>query len=348
MSKKKKNVASDEEEMDEELSDAIAENDPTAFMASLAKQMAQVNRNMANMQQEWGNTVANAVAPLTIKVDASLARMDSMEARHSADLAKLKESKHEQVSRAVEEKIKELTKTPDQDRASYAGAAAARPGPAATKKGPSANESTNGNKNNDGCSDWLWNARRCLRLFPITGKDDDELKCQLEDFLTNKLRIPTGNLTKDDFKYLRRIKMTRRSKITDKVLVSFTSVRARDLVQSYARNLGQWTDDKGKPTAGIRMEIPDKLIGDHKALEQYGHAMKEKHKEGFKRHIKIDDARQCLYMDVYIPKQKQWARVDMDLVREDNNSRAAKKARTMDKRTLTTAGSSEEEEEKDE
>ena len=81
-------------------------------------------------------------------------------------------------------------------------------------------------------------------------------------------------------------------------MVSFNSVDARDLVQSYARNLSAWVGEDGKPQAGIRMQIPERLRGDFKILERYGHAMKNKHKDGFKRHIKIDDTKLCLYMDV--------------------------------------------------
>ena len=303
------------------------------------------------MQQEWSRSVADAVAPISIKVDATISRLDKMEKKTSADMSRLRESISDQINQAVEEKIAALTDSrdinngekSDRDAVSYAGAAASslrhtRP----KRNSPKKQE----NKIvQDDSNEWFWNARRCLRFFPIQGKDDNELKCQLEDFLTNKLKIPSGTLTKEDFKFPRRIKSTRRSNITDEVLVSFASVRARDLVQSYARNLEQWTDDKGKPTAGLRMEIPDRLLGDHKALEQYGHAMKLKHKDGFRRHIKMDDSGLCLYMDVYLPKQKQWVRVDMDLVKEDNAGRAAKIRKAVNKNDLRTGNSDSDEDE---
>ena len=90
------------------------------------------------------------------------------------------------------------------------------------------------------------------------------------------------------------------------------------------------------------MEKPEKLIGDYKALEQYGHAMKTKHKDGFKRHIKIDDTTMCLYMDVYLPKPKEWMRVDMEHVRADNKARTKKKNSTTDRKQLSTVDSGDE------
>ena len=125
-------------------------------------------------------------------------------------------------------------------------------------------------------------------------------------------------------------------------MVSFATIRARDLVYSYARNLGQCIDDDGNPTAGLRIEIPDQLLGDYKTLEQYGHAMKQKHKIGFKRHIKLDDSILGLYMDIYLPKQKEWVRIDMELARTDNAGRRAKKSQAINKKLLSTIESGEE------
>ena len=116
------------------------------------------------------------------------------------------------------------------------------------------------------------------------------------------------------------------------------------MVQSYAHNLGDWVSRDGKPEAGLRMEIPDRMRGDFKQLEQYGHAMREKHGEGLKRHIKMDDAGMFLYIDLYIPKMKQWTRVDMALVKKDNTKRAAKKAVKIDANLLMTADTDGEEE----
>ena len=96
----------------------------------------------------------------------------------------------------------------------------------------------------------------------------------------------------------------------------------------------------------MRMEIPEKLLGDFKCLERYGHALKEKHKEGFKRHIKMDDANMCLYMDAFIPRVKEWVKVDMDLAREDGARRAKKRSEIAEKKLLYTVESDDEKDDK--
>ena len=168
------------------------------------------------------------------------------------------------------------------------------------------------------------------------------MRSSLDEFVGSKLKIPTGVLTRSDIGFVRRVKTGRKSKIQDEVVVQFTTVEARDTVQSYTRNLAEFVDKDGRPLAGIRMEVPERLMGEFKALEQYGHNMKTKHKKNFKRHIKIDDSLLCLYIDVFIPKTNQWIRVDMDNVREDNKARLDKKNKGTDKKHLQTCNSDDE------
>ena len=151
--------------------------------------------------------------------------------------------------------------------------------------------------------------------------------------------MPSGLLNKDDVQFVRKVRTARNSKIQDELLVSFTTIEARDLVMSYARNLGNWVGENGAPLAGMRLEIPEKLMGEFRALEQYGHAMKGKHGNGFKRHIKMDDMMKCLYIDLYLPKQKEWISVDMDLVLRDNEGRRNKKKKNIPTSQLMTCES---------
>ena len=76
--------------------------------------------------------------------------------------------------------------------------------------------------------------------------------------------------------------------------------------------------------------------------------MRNKHGPGFKRHIKTDDSSLSLYLDVYVPKTKEWMRVDMDLVLADNKGRREKKAKISSKKLLTTCDSGSEEEQESE
>ena len=122
-------------------------------------------------------------------------------------------------------------------------------------------------------------------------------------------------------------------------MVCFNSVEARDLVQSHAKNLAQYVDKDNTPLAGMRMEIPERLLGDFKLMERYGHAMRIKHKEKFKRHIKMDDACMCIYMDAFVPKVGEWVRIEMDTAREDNAKRMHKKTKGNQRKLFCTVDS---------
>ena len=183
---------------------------------------------------------------------------------------------------------------------------------------------------------WHWDARKCLRFFPIPGKDDKEIRISLDDFFATKLKVPTGDLKNEDDNYIWRIRTPRKSKIQHEVIVAFTSVAARDLAQSHARNLSEFTGSGGTTFAGVRMEIPERLLSDFKALERYGHAMKEKHGSEFKRHTKMDDSAKCVYLDLFLPKQKMWVRVDVPHARVDNEKRTKKTTRKADPDMLST------------
>ena len=70
---------------------------------------------------------------------------------------------------------------------------------------------------------------------------------------------------------------------------------------SYARNLGDCHDADNKPTAGLRLQVPAHLGGIHRTLLQYGHAMKERYGDGFKRNIRYEDGELTLVIDIFIP-----------------------------------------------
>ena len=47
----------------------------------------------------------------------------------------------------------------------------------------------------------------------------------------------------------------------------------------------------------------------------------------------------CLYLDAYIPKVKDWVRIDMEVVRRDNENRMEKKSKQTDRKILMTTES---------
>ena len=103
--------------------------------------------------------------------------------------------------------------------------------------------------------------------------------------------MPTGDVTNEDIEHVRRMCLRRDKQNVGEVIVLFSSIEVRDRVASYARNLAEFIDGQGKPTAGIRIDVPDHLSGVHRTLLQYGHAMWSKHRRdpNLKRNLRFDD-----------------------------------------------------------
>ena len=308
---KSRDSPADEDMSDDEIADI------GKFMKTMSRNIAKMNKNFDSIKQNVRSTVNEAVEPITVRLDNYDKRMDRLENKQVSDIEDIKHGLDERINEAVNKILnKQNAKTKKNAEPTYAAAAAGQPSasadwqPERNHRLPPAN------------TDWYWSARKCLRFFPVEGNSPDELIRGLDEFVLKKMKVPSGVLDDKDINFIRKVKASKRMKVRNEVIVSFTTVEARDLVYSYARNLGEWVGDDGKPLAGMRLEIPERLLGDFKACEQYGHAMKSKHGIGFKRHTKLDDSRLCLYVDIYLPKPKVWARVDIDVVRKDNDGRA--------------------------
>ena len=309
------------------------EKSMASFMKEMNKKLTKMNRNIVAIQGSVRDSVATAIAPINAKIEAQGTRIANVERRQKGYEDKLREGLGDQVKEIVDEHLRSNSAKSQEHTDSYAAAA--------SKKGPfNPDNKTPSKKGSSQDDEWFWAARRKLRFFPIPGQTNEDLLDGLDDFIIQKLRIPAGVLDKEDVIYVRKVRSANKSKVSDELLVCFKNVQVRDLVQSYARNLAGWVGGDGKPTAGLRMKIPERLIGSFKALEQYGHVMRSKKGPNFKRHIKIDDTLLCLYMDVFLPKNKEWIRVDMDHVFADNKQRRVKKAKKSN-RDLVTANESE-------
>ena len=154
-------------------------------------------------------------------------------------------------------------------------------------------------------------SRRSSRFFPVSGVTDEELRQSLEEFFLERLRIPAEDLRLTDVEHVRRVRMRRGKESLAEVTVLFCDIETRDRVTSYARNLGSYVDGQGKPTAGIRFEIPDHLSGIHRTLLQYGHALWTKYgrDSDFKRNVRFDDVEMTFCLNVKLPKKKEWKTV---------------------------------------
>jgi hypothetical protein len=64
------------------------------------------------------------------------------------------------------------------------------------------------------------------------------------------------------------------------------------------------------------MDFPDYLSADFRLLEKYGALARKKHGTGTKRNIRFDDSSSSLYMDIKLPSEDQWMRVEPRMARE--------------------------------
>ena len=191
-----------------------------------------------------------------------------------------------------------------------------------------------------------WRARRSARFFPIEGVTEQELRQSVEHFCTEKLRIPAADFNQRDIEGVRRVRMRRGKESQQEVIVLFEDIETRDRITSYARNLSQFIDSAGKPTAGIRFEIPDHLSGVHRTLLQYGHAMWNKHKRdpGFKRNVRFDDIEMTYVLDIKFPKKLKWITVSYARALRDRRASYSAEAEDEDQEELlSTAGEIQEE-----
>ena len=163
--------------------------------------------------------------------------------------------------------------------------------------------------------DYLF-ARRSVRLWPITGTSQDDMWGSVGEFLHETLLIRTDDLGQGDIESIERV---REDPMVDRreVIVTFFTKDKRDLVVTSSPSLSSKIDREGKPTAGIRLEIPEELTETFRLLSRFGTRLRARHGAGTKRHIKFDDFRGTLFTNVKLPGDNTWTRVTVSMARED-------------------------------
>ena len=112
---------------------------------------------------------------------------------------------------------------------------------------------------------------------------------------------------------------SRQNKKNEEVLVCFSTVELRDLVQTYATNLS-----KAEGNAGMRLEIPPFLHNDFKVLEAHGNELRRRYgRDGDPvcRSIKYEDSERGLVKDIKMPGNEEWQRVHPWQARQAKNLR---------------------------
>ena len=111
-------------------------------------------------------------------------------------------------------------------------------------------------------------SRKALRLWPVSGKTDSEIRTQVIRFIREKLKVSENDCPDAAIGLVRRTQSARGKFVNFEVLVSFEDKHIRDKVSSHGRNLSPFfSEETNQPTAGMRMEYPEYLATDYRILE---------------------------------------------------------------------------------
>ena len=162
-------------------------------------------------------------------------------------------------------------------------------------------------------------ARRSLRLWPIAGQTNQELWANTCCFIRDTLGLT--NLTEDMVESISRPDFPSGPMAVSEALVRFARVEFRDNVMGSSARLAGKIDSAGKPTAGIRVEVPKSLTSCFKTLERYGQQLRSRHGPGTRRHVKFDDIDHSLYLNAKLPGDVRWTKISLDVARRGIKTR---------------------------
>ena len=107
----------------------------------------------------------------------------------------------------------------------------------------------------------------------------------------------------------------------NEVVVVFTDKNKRDEAFAMRKNLSTYVDLDGKPTSGVRIQVPHYLTPTFKMLEAYGHDLKRKHGKEFRWYIKFDDFERTLFLQIKIPNISEWIDISPEEARKSRRRR---------------------------
>ena len=174
-------------------------------------------------------------------------------------------------------------------------------------------------------------ARKSLRLWPVNGRTKDDLWHEAGIFMGTNLGMQ-GKLDRTKIEEIVRPEIPSGPGAKDEVLVRFTDDTTRDMVLGAAALLAPFVDDQGKPTAGLRIEVPKHLRTEFRLLFKYGQNLRARHGKGTRRHVKFDDGAMTLFLNVRLPGDESWSRVSVEVARRGLRAREAANDEHLERR----------------
>ena len=164
--------------------------------------------------------------------------------------------------------------------------------------------------------EYTW-ARRSIRVWPVPGNSEAAMWEGVGDFIHETLKISTDDLGQDDIESVQRVLDAGATGVKEEVIVTFFDKKKRDIIPGSAQSLSRHIDREGRPTAGIRLEIPPELQDSFRLLTRFGTRLRARHGAGTRRHIKFDDFTGTLFSNVKLPGDESWNRVTPEMARDD-------------------------------
>ena len=182
-------------------------------------------------------------------------------------------------------------------------------------------------------SDEYLKARRSIRIWPVKGVTEGDLWGEAGEFLHTQLAMSTNDVGQDDVEDVRRVVGERMVEgVHDEVVVVFKDQRKRDLAMASSVNLARFIDQAGRPTAGTRLEVPEELADTFRLLARFGTRLRARHGAGTKRHVKFDDYKGSMYINIKLPDDSTCTRISPDMAREDLEASFREEQRANGKR----------------
>ena len=161
-------------------------------------------------------------------------------------------------------------------------------------------------------------ARRSIRVWPVTGANEEELWGNAGEFLHGPLAVPEADVCQDDVEAVFPVTdPIQPDNIRNEVVIRFKDNKTRDKVMFSSVNLANCVGSDGRPTAGTRLELPNELKDTFRLLSRFGTRLRARHGDGTKRHVKFDDFSGSLYTNVKLPGDTSWTRVTPEMAASD-------------------------------
>ena len=155
------------------------------------------------------------------------------------------------------------------------------------------------------------------------------------DFIHDRLRVPESEVSQDDIETVAKLADQAAGSVNNETLVTFYSPETRDNVMMHANNLAGQVDNSGLPYAGVRLEVPPKLVDTFCLLSRFGTGLRARHGEGTKRHIKFDGYNESLFTVIKLPGDDHWTRVTPAMARKNLQASFGKEQEAVQQRLAT-------------